>query len=754
MIDSPVGFDFETHKIAAMQLAPRAVCCSLAYDEDGQEKADLAGTYERQKLDAVVESILDLETRVVGQSVAYDLAVAVANWPHLIPLVWEKLELGLVHCTKIREKMLNLASTGNMEYAVLPDGTNKKLEYNLAEMVNHHFGVDLSDQKKGSDAWRTNYAVLDGVPLEQWPAEARDYAIMDSVWAKRLFAVQEARRRDLQAKIGIDPLATEAMRVALDFGLYLVSAWGIATDPIAVLKMEADVMAELTPEKLNLLIQYGILRPGQPPRQNAKGHKDHIEGCLKRWKERDAQGREVTVDCKCPIKMTAGVDESINTEKLKGYVQALADRNQGISIKMTPPSEKFPKGQISVDDDWLTEHAALDPVLTQYQHRAKLQKMATTEIPRLKDEHGNPARRIHPRFDCLKETGRTSSYADKIYPSANVQNVDPRARYAYVPDVGWVMFSVDFSQMELGTLAQKCINLFGESKLADIINAGTDVHGWLGAQIACETDPNFRSYVGSTNATTRDDVYSLFSMLKEGPPEQQKFYAHFRKLAKPTGLGYPGGLGPETFIAFAKGAPYEVDIDLETAERLRQIWMESLPEMELYFKWINEQCEDPHNQQIRIKNKKTGEWKYVKGYAYTSPFGLYRAGALYCAAANGAGLQTFAADGFNLACINVIRGCYDPAIRSILSDDQQGPTTRPLGVIHDEILGQTRDDQYAADRVTGVAKIMEDAMRLVTPDVKVRAQPCMMRRWNKDAKPVYDAGGRLTVWEPDKSKAA
>ncbi len=149
--------------------------------------------------------------------------------------------------------------------------------------------------------------------------------------------------------------------------------------------------------------------------------------------------------------------------------------------------------------------------------------------------------------------------------------------------------------------------------------------------------------------------------------------------------------------------------------------------MKAYVRWVSDSCVDPFNEDR---------------YAYTTPFGMYRAGADYCSCANGAALQAFSAEGAKLAVFNVIRACYDPTACSILY-----AKARPMAFIHDEILGEVPEAE-AHELCNAMSEIMVDSFRVVTPDVAVKAQPVLMERWNKSAEPVFGQDGRLKVWKP------
>lgn len=744
-IETWMGADTETHRIAHKKLAPPLVCITAAVGQYPNMDTEIVSVLKPETIDGMIDILFDPGVVSVWHNFAYDGAVLCAHRPDLIPRIFQALEEGRIKCTRIREKLLAVSTTGNIDFANAEDveeddefggdddeGAEPKgipLKYSLSELVMKYRGIDISSSKKGDDAWRLNFDMLAPIPLEEWPKEATDYAIEDAIWALDVAYFQEGRRNDIIRDRGFDPLCTEAFRVANDFAFRIVSCRGIATDADWFDKIFLHVEAELAPEKHSLLTDTGILRPGESPRQHKKN----------------------------PGKFTAGTKESINKKVLHAFIEKLAaDFPDAVKLVRTKKTTKFPEGQISTAKGWMADHAHLSPVLQQFDHRNKLQKLKTTELPRLclKDEAGElteVADVVHPLFDILKRTGRTSSYADKNIPSFNVQNVsgkDIPVRGILVPRPGYLMYSVDYSYMELCTFAQKCLDLFGTSKLAEIINSGADPHAWLGSQLILRLDPEFTTQIlepSKIDATNSDEVYQAFMALKKcGSPEWEKAFKKWRTFAKPTGLGYPGGLGPKTFVAYAK-ATYGVTVTLDEATQLRDAWREAIPEAAPYFEWVNG-CIDPWNRP-KIKEMEDGSKREVKMFAYTSPFGMYRAGCDYCAVANGASLQTPSAEGALTAWFAHVRATYDVTMNSPIYQ-----TTFPLAFIHDEILGEVLDCPEAHDYLEEVARIMVEGFKVVTPDINIKAQPVLMRRWDKAAEPRFDANGRLVPWEPPTGK--
>lgn len=183
--------------------------------------------------------------------------------------------------------------------------------------------------------------------------------------------------------------------------------------------------------------------------------------------------------------------------------------------------------------------------------------------------------RIHPQYNTLLKTGRTS--CNKGKDACNIQTIPKNGdmRQIFVAKKNKVLFDVDITGMENATLAQILLNKYGYSKLADTINSGKDVH----------------TYYASI----------LFNK------EEKKVTKKQRQQAKAAVFGFPGGLGIETFKTFAKG--YDVFLTNEEAQIMKDKYFEAFPEMR---KYLNE-CQD--------------------GDVYTLT-GRKRANATYCAVAN------------------------------------------------------------------------------------------------------------------------
>jgi hypothetical protein len=447
--------------------------------------------------------------------------------------------------------------------------------------------------------------------------------------------------------------------------------------------------------------------------------------------------------------------------------------------KAKDPTALPPKWTISVDNEWRETYYTLHPLLEKYHERKKVEKIVTSYLPKLYWAEGReqcpyilegrqgrldgkqPAERVHAQFSPLKETGRCSSRAATkglgknqilLYPSWNGQQVDPRVRNCVIPAEGNVLFSVDYSAMELGTAAQVAYNLFGYSVLRDKINAGIDTHAYLGAQIAYALDPYFTSACGSRDPQEAYDCFSelkgwmepcdsaAFKAVKGEGATWADFFKYYRTFGKPTGLGYPGGLGPRTFIAYAKGT-FGVSVDLETATLLREIWRATYPELKEALDYTNKHCEDSWAAPT-YEETPDGKFKKQSWYCYTSPLGMHRAHCSYTACANGQFLQTPSAEGALMGNTEIMRECTVGSLKG---------KVWPSIFIHDEVFGEVEDTDEATDHMAKIDEVLVRNMRIITPDVRAATEPCLMRRWSKMADPVWeevDGKQYLRVWEP------
>lgn len=663
------------------------------------------------EFDDVLAHCLDSEQ--CNTNIAFDMAVVLAWRPKLVSKVWKAYEEQRVHCLTVREKLLWLADTGNLEKRVLENGAKVDLGFSQAEMEIRYLAIDRTAEKKDNDAWRANYNLLAGIPAKEYPKEAFEYALADSVNGLRIMHAQEARHQQMPTSaLGAQHLNTRA-----SLALNLSTCWGFPVDSEKVEALYAELSERYHERHYPRLVEAGILRPSiaSKPYLNQTKRAVAAVGCTPiDW----APHREKLEAL--GIRFSEAKESSYNTTVLKALFKETAERLE-IECKLTET------GEISTDQEMQETLKGLDPTIDEYIDRGEIRKLVTTELPRMRGG------RVHPRYDVLKKTSRTSCYGNSkkdknpAYPSANVQQVDPRARECFIASPGHVLCSVDYNFIELVSAAQKCLDIGLDSVLADTINSGKDPHAFLGAHIANFLDQRFAGI-----------TYDQFVALKKS---DRSAYDLWRGLAKPTGLGYPGGLGPARFVGYAKtnwGVDLvkmfgSMDAALEIARKLKEVWLTAFPEMPRYFQWVTKECVD-------LDWSMPDEDRYV----YVSPHGTVRRNCLYTEATNGAALQTPTAEGAKIALWDLAQATHNANMRSLLLG------CHTVAFIHDEVIVELPNDELTHERAYEVARIMREGMSKVMTKVKVGAEPALMHRWNKKAEAVFDENKRLIPWQPSK----
>ena len=341
-------------------------------------------------------------------------------------------------------------------------------------------------------------------------------------------------------------------------------------------------------------------------------------------------------------------------------------------------------------------------------------------------------RPIHPYYNVLVNSGRTSSN----HP--NIQN-PPRkggVRECFVPRPGYVFVACDYDSAELRALAQACWDILGKSKLADAYRADAsfDPHTLFASSMLDLTyEEGLRLKDRSARFNVETDARGERGLecghpLPQGAngepsvPCERCFdlFKARRQQSKCANFGYAGGMGARSFVSYA-GAQ-GVKLSLAESEALRDDWFSQWPEMERYFKHINNLLrpmgEGPVLQlrSLRVRGRCT----------YTSACNTLFQGLSADAAKRAAWLVAWEA---YAKPESPLYGC------------------RPVIFLHDEIVIEASADQASA-AAARLSELMVVAMEAFTPDVPATASATMMRRWYKGAEPVYDAEGALAVWEP------
>jgi hypothetical protein len=310
---------------------------------------------------------------------------------------------------------------------------------------------------------------------------------------------------------------------------------------------------------------------------------------------------------------------------------------------------------------------------------------------------------MHPYFDSLKTTGRTSSKKDKDSGIGhNAQNWGRKggARECHAPREGRLYCACDFSQLELHTLAEVQYHVFGRSTLGDALNRGQDAHLMMAANV-----------LGIS--------YEEAKQRKDDPDVDDA-----RQVSKPVNFGLAGGMGAQGLMRYAK-ANYKVEFDLIKAQWLIKIYHRTWPDMQGYFDWIRAMA--------------GGGQLATVTHIYS---GRLRAGIPYTVRSN-TFFQGLASDAALAALYMLIRACYADC-ESVLYRHQ----CRVVNFPHDEAIVEVPAEPQAAHVCAmEIQNIMETTANRWITHCPTQAEPCLMWRWYKKAKPVY-RDGMLVPWRP------
>jgi DNA polymerase-1 len=538
-----VGFDVETHSVDFGKglLAPTLVCGSFAWPTSVEGELDYV-LHDRDGTLDLIESLLrDPEVTIVAHNSSFDFAVVCAANPKLIPLAFAAFREGRIKDTKTRQELIDIANgrrQDNSAVFVFRGGHWTKADYTLAGLVQLFTGRDRSGEKYGDDAWRLRYGELDGVPMEQWPEAAVEYALTDAKDAVIVYLAQTFN--------GSIEIPTEDDQARAAWMLHLESCWGIRTEAEAVEKLEALLLQEKA-KSFEVLHANNIFKTRRATKEEVeKGEVDLWEDVppTKTGKERPPR----------PLRY----------QKDQTLIRQLVQQSYEKQGRIVPTTDS---GAVSMDKDTLKESG--DEVLGILGDASGVDKILNTYIPVLKQGTVVP---INARFKPLVNSGRTAS------AEPNLQNLPTGRRVGgvretFIPRAGYYFLSVDYDTLELRALAQVCLELFGFSELARVFLEGLDPHNQTAANILGIT---YEQFLANPDKNTRD-------------------------CAKVPNFGLPGGMGVAALVDFSRKSynirlenmtprrPNETpqDAALRKAQELKNIYLMTYPEMREVYKYVS-----------------------------------------------------------------------------------------------------------------------------------------------------------------------
>lgn len=402
-------FDTETSLICPGLQSPPIVCVQQCIDEGPAQLLHVK--------DARPAIVWALENAtLVGHNIAFDGAAICAQWPELTPAVFDAYAQDRVECTMLMARLVAIAKG---EFKSL---SGRKGSWAL-DGVASRFGVEIEINKE--DPWRLRYGTLYSTPVEQWPEDARRYALTDAVAMREVHKgiLAYASQRDI-------PLVDRFRQARGGFWLKLIESRGIKVDRARVEEYILEVEQEIaTAEKV--IRAAGLLRPN--------GTKDLK--AARAWMERLCA-----------------------------------------TIEIDPP--KTDKGETALDKDAIDQYG--DDVLEAYAtftSASTLRKRVAGLRTDVCIQSSYEPLIDTGRTSCRQGNGVSAHGAQLQNPPKK-----GGFRGCFIPRPGYYFSSADYASAEICTFGYSAIKKVGFSRMAEIVNKGGDVNTVTGAAFARITE--------------------------------------------------------------------------------------------------------------------------------------------------------------------------------------------------------------------------------------------------------------------------
>ena len=693
---SPIGIDTETELINGTEI-PRVALISVS---DGRDHRLI----RPEDLDAFVA--VHADAHFVAHNASFDFAVVRKALKDPLPWV-EVAHSGRLHDTMILDALIRLAREDSY-----PNPRD------LGTLARLYLGVVIDKD----DPFRLRYSELLDRSWDSVDVGFFRYAIKDAIATRKLWDVLRRIASDL-----IKPFERELLPGVVD-------RYGILTESLQV--RGAIGLSEI--ERNGIALDRSLV---ESTRGKLSGE---IDTLVKQIQELPEAEGLFKFSRSGELVLTASRKPATNQGKL---IEILETISEELSLEDVPQAEKTKKitssvkywGQYSERSLFLSLWVRLEEVAKLFQFFAGLK-----------------SERIHPRYTTLVRTGRTSA------SGPNIQQL-PRTggfREMIIPSEGSYFLGIDYSAIELRTLAAVLERRYGRSRLADVLREGVDPHAFTASMF---------------KGVSLEDFSRLSDRKK------------LRQQAKALNFGIPGGLGAKSLVSYA-ATTYGVDLSIEEATLFRDSLIKEIyPELGEYLKEDSigilsanlrtsshrvRSCFDSDGTFGAVKRIVSGKGR-SSGEAYGEAFvsriweslrtlnqnpklrdliaqrkggeQLFRElffspvvtitgrlrGKVGFSQSRNTPFQGVAADGAKIALWNLNRSGF-----------------RVVAFIHDEFLIEIPVEADHTEEASRVESILCDSMQQLCGSVPIACEYALSERWYKGAEGVFDDKRKLRLWMP------
>lgn len=605
-----ISLDFETYLIGDGSIFPQPVCLSTF---NGSEAFLLDAEEARIWLSHNLN-----KNCLIAHNAVFECGVIVKHYPELAQQVFDALDNDLIYCTKINESLWNIQREKQIN------------KLSLADLVLHYFKVDISAGKKDPDAWRLRYSELDGIAIADWPKEAIEYAIDDSIWA---FRVKE-KQQDIDQSL--------ALKSAVY--LNLMGAQGFQVEKSRVLLLEEEIWEFLTP-RYDFLVEQGFcdyIPKQKQPRKQVKKLKQYVE--------------------------------SLNLDLMYTDKGSTATSGEALSSYLTQIQDPVLKA--------FSELSRYEKILTSYIKNLKSADKMYSQYSTTKNtgRTSSSGSKLFPSINIQQ------------IPRA-VEGVSYDVRNCFIPRPGFKICSIDYSGLELCSAAHQLYTTLGYSYMREALNEGnapTDMHSKLAARLKKisyeeflehKKEPEFKDArqkakpinLGFPGGIGYDTMRHL--MWKDGIKTRYQILEVSR--SKNNLLYYLTNLScPD--LRIKRQSKHEYALVQDELVELKRHMFNLYPCLEQFLK-------ETHNKFLTGKNKwvknEFDEWEEEPMYMYET-HGFKRDWCTYTAICNGFLMQTPSAIGAQKAVNRLMRTFWNH------------PDIILQAFIHDEVVFEVREGRY------------------------------------------------------------
>ena len=325
------------------------------------------------------------------------------------------------------------------------------------------------------------------------------------------------------------------------------------------------------------------------------------------------------------------------------------------TLKLVPPNygKKTTAGTFSTAADVLEEMRGLHPIVDQILEYRELSKIKSTYVDALPLQINPSTGRIHTSYNQTGTvTGRIASSDPNLQNIPTRTETGRRVREGFIATPGWVLLSVDYSQIELRIVA----HMANDQAMLAAFKAGHDIH-----------------------AATAAAIYNI--PLEEVTKEQ-------RRHAKAINFGLLYGMG-------AFGLSRSADLTLAEAETFIKEYFTEFPGVKSYLEGIRKQA-----AQVGYVETLLGRRRYFPGLANQTNQNMRQREERE---AINAPIQGTAADIIKLAMLRI-----PTAIK------QAGLQARMLLQVHDELVLECKEEELNSTARL-VQQEMENAFTIQIP---------------------------------------